>query len=223
MIAACDNQLRVRHSLPQQLERLNHEFEPLVGSPLAKSENAMGIAATREVRKLWSSGKDAVGTKMDVIAPVFIVEDLAISRHENGYGVCKQQHARCDCTCAAIEPLMPNAGIFQIDGVHEVMQGDVRIASAQAGEQRSGEAAESNQGIMAEGAEQKVEPYNVGLQLVDRPDQTESTSRIIERPAALDLQARRFLMWIWKFIRQDGQAKEGVALKFLRDVKSVLA
>ncbi len=118
---------------------------------------------------------------------------------------------------------MPDASILQIDGVHQMMQRDVRIASAQASKQRRREAAEGNEGIVAERAEQEIEPNDIGLALVNGPDQAENTARIVERPAALHLEALALLMRIRKFVRENGQAKEWVALQFLRDMKSVFA
>jgi hypothetical protein len=45
------------------------------------------------------------------------------------------------------------------------------IAAAQAGKQRGHQSRERNQGIAAEGAEQQVEPDDIGLQLAERAQQ----------------------------------------------------
>ena len=41
MIAATDHQLRIGQRGLDNLERLNHQLKPLVGSPLAESQDAL--------------------------------------------------------------------------------------------------------------------------------------------------------------------------------------
>jgi len=212
MIAAGNDKLRAGHSLLQQFEGLDHQFEPLVSSPLAESEDAMGIAAAGEIRKFGAVGEDAMRAKVHVVASVLVVENLAISGHEHGNGIGQQQHARGHRTRCFIEPGMTNTGIFEIDGVHEVMQGDVGIAPAEAREERRGESAKGNDGIAPESAEQKVEPHDVGLAFIDRSDQTEAAARIIERPATDNLEAFWLFTRSGEFIREDGQAEKWIAL-----------
>jgi hypothetical protein len=61
MISSSDDQLRVRHSLREQMKRLDHQFEPLVSSPFAESENAvLRIATPGEIRIFGCSAQDAV-------------------------------------------------------------------------------------------------------------------------------------------------------------------
>ena len=57
MVAAGYNQLRIRYGIGEERKRLDHEFEPLIGSPLAERENAvLRIAAAGKVRIFGSSG-----------------------------------------------------------------------------------------------------------------------------------------------------------------------
>jgi len=56
MIAACHDELCVRHPIRQQIERFHHQFEAFISSPLAESEDVLGrIAAPGKVRKLRAS------------------------------------------------------------------------------------------------------------------------------------------------------------------------
>lgn len=61
---------------------------------------------------------------------------------------------------------MPHAYVFQFDGVDQVMQGHVRVMSAQTCEQRGHQAAESDDWILAKGAEEQIEPDDVRFQTV---------------------------------------------------------
>jgi hypothetical protein len=84
MISSRDNKSCFRYFGGKQLKRLNHQFKPFVGAPLAESENSRRISAHREIRKFWSPGQNAVGPQMHVIAPVLVIQNLPISRHQDG-------------------------------------------------------------------------------------------------------------------------------------------
>lgn len=92
---------------------------------------------------------------------------------------------------------MLDPGIFQIDGIHQVMQCDVGVTATQAGQQRCGQSAERRNWTMPERAEQQVEPDNVRLQSVHSFQQTYDTSRIVERPTALDMKPLWFFRLSW--------------------------
>ena len=88
MVAACDDELGIRHPVRQQIESLHHQLKPLIGSPLAESENALiGISATGKIGELGTARENSVRPQMHIVAPVFIVQYFSISRHEHGYGV----------------------------------------------------------------------------------------------------------------------------------------
>ena len=83
MVSAGDDQLGVRQDASYGLECVEHEFEALVGSPLAKRQYAMlRIAAPGEVRVLGSSGQHSVGPDMNIVMPIFFVENPAIAGHK---------------------------------------------------------------------------------------------------------------------------------------------
>ena len=84
MVAASNYQLGVRNFCRNVFERLHHQLEALVSSPLAERENAvLRITAAREVRELRAVGEDAVRAQMNVVAAVLVVQDLAIAGHQH--------------------------------------------------------------------------------------------------------------------------------------------
>ena len=68
---------------------------------------------------------------MDVIMAIFLVENFAVSRHQYRDRIREQQHPRRKGSGRAIEARVLYAGIFQVNCVHQVMQGDMGIAAAQ--------------------------------------------------------------------------------------------
>lgn len=68
------------------------------------------------------------------------------------------------------------------------------VTAAEPCQQRSHQAAESHKGITTEGAEEQVEPNDVGLQTLDRRHQTKRACWIIERPATLDCKPIQFMV-----------------------------
>jgi hypothetical protein len=57
---------------------------------------------------------------------------------------------------------MSNSRIFQVHGIHQMMQGDVGVSPAKPGEERSEKTHEGVQGIAAECTEKQVEPHYIG-------------------------------------------------------------
>jgi len=84
MITTCDYESSLGHLGCKEVERLDHEFEALVSSPLAKGQDAMRRRApTREVRKLWPPGQQSVSSQVDIVATIFVVQNFAISGHQH--------------------------------------------------------------------------------------------------------------------------------------------
>jgi hypothetical protein len=84
MIATGNYQLRIRQGFYNDVECLDHEFEPLVSSPFSESQDAMlGIAAPGKIRILRSARQHAMGSHVNILAAVFFVKDFAIARHQN--------------------------------------------------------------------------------------------------------------------------------------------
>jgi hypothetical protein len=88
MISAGNHEFGVRHLLGDQIERLDHEFKALVSAPLAKGKNAVGGSApSREIGEFRSARKNAMGAQVDVIASIFVIQNLAVSGHEHRNGI----------------------------------------------------------------------------------------------------------------------------------------
>ena len=113
MVAAADDQLGAWHRVAHNPERINHEFEPLIGSPLAERKDAvLRIAAPRKVRVFGSSRQNAVGADVNIVAAVFVVKDRAVSRHEYRDRIRQKEHSGGDCASHAIETRVPNACVL---------------------------------------------------------------------------------------------------------------
>jgi hypothetical protein len=95
------------------LKRLDHQLQALVGSPFAESQNAMlGIAPPGEVWILRLSREDSVRAKMNIIATILFVEDLAIPGHEHGNGVRQKKHLGSGGAKQAIGARVAHSGVF---------------------------------------------------------------------------------------------------------------
>lgn len=106
---------------------------------------------------------------------------------------------------------MPDSGIRQLDGIHQVMESNVSVAAGESCQQWSHQAAESNDGITTERTEKEIEPYDIRLQPPDRSHEAEHACRIIERPATQNREAIQFVMIIRDFVRQNREIQEGIA------------
>jgi hypothetical protein len=226
MIAARDDQRHIRKLGANQGKSFEHELETLVSSPLAEREDAMGIATTREIRILRTARQNAVSPHVHVVAAVFVGEDLAIAGHQYRHGVGEQQHARGEGASQAIGTDETNADVFEIDGIHEMVQGDVGVAAAQTSEQRNRQAGKSTQRMVAESAEEQIEPRNIGLEFAQDAEQPQCARRVIRRPAAHDGETGKFALRAVgrrKAIAENGEIDKRIALQFLSDVQPVLA
>src|SRR5215469_12823970 len=127
----------------EQIKSLDHEFQALVRSPLSKSQNPESRGATtREIRQFGTPSQQSVGTEMDVVAAVLVIQNLAIAGHKYGDRIGEQQHPGGYRTSEAVKTLVAHAGILEFDGIHEMVQSHVRISPPQTCEQRRQEAAE---------------------------------------------------------------------------------
>lgn len=121
----------------------------------------LGIAAAGKIRVFRHAREHAMGANMNVVVTIFLGEDFSISRHEHRDGIREKQQSRGHCASHAIGTRVSNAGILQIDGIHEVVQCDVCVATAQTRKQRSEEPEEGIQRITAECAEEQIEPNDI--------------------------------------------------------------
>jgi hypothetical protein len=224
VVSSGDDEPGLREGFGENVERLNHEFEAFVSSPLTEGKNALfGIAAAGEIGIFRARGEDAVGAEMHVVASIFFMKDLAVSGHEHGDGIRAQEHFGGDSAGQTVGARMLDAGIFKVDGVHQVMQGDMRVAAGQTSEKRCQEAREGDERVPAEGAEEQVEPHYIGLELVDRAENSNRAGRIVEGPAAEDGEAVEFGLRRGELVGKDGEAQKRVAAKFVRNMQPILA
>jgi hypothetical protein len=56
--------------------------------------------------------------QVNVVSPIFVIQDFAISRHEYRNGVCEQQHSRGHGARHSIEALVTNSDVFEFHGIH---------------------------------------------------------------------------------------------------------
>jgi hypothetical protein len=66
---------------------------------------------------------------MNIGSAIFFVQNLAIARHEHRNRIRQQKHARGQRSSHPVEARVAYAGIFQIDGIHQVMQSNVRVTA----------------------------------------------------------------------------------------------
>jgi hypothetical protein len=119
MVSPGNHQLCVWQLLSDEVKSLYHQLETFVGSPLAERQNSvLGISAPGEVREFRPARKNAMRTKVHVIAPVLVVEDLAIAGHQHRHRVREQQHSRSHGARKAIEPFMSHPDILQFHRIH---------------------------------------------------------------------------------------------------------
>lgn len=121
---------------------------------------------------------------MHIIPAVFIAEDLAISRHQYRDGICEQQHPRRDSARGAINTSVPHSRIFEIDGIHQMMQSDVGVASAHARQHWCHQSQKRIQRIAPKCAKKQIEPDYVRLYLSNRFKDTQHIQRVVKGPAA---------------------------------------
>jgi hypothetical protein len=185
MISPANHKLRVWKNTGNDAKSLDHQLQPLVGAPFAKRQYAvLRIAAPGKIRILRSLREYAVRTKVNVIAPIFLVQNFPVSRHEHGNRIRKQQHSCGERPRHTIEARVPNARVLQIHSIHQMMQGHMRVAAAHARHQRGKQAQKSVQGIAPECAEQQVEPHHIRFYLPESFENPRPTSRIVEPPAS---------------------------------------
>jgi hypothetical protein len=155
MISPRNYEFGLRQLPSKQVESLNHEFQTLVRAPFSKGQNVVGRSSTtRKVRKFGATSQQSVGAKMNIVAAVLIIQDLAISRHENRHGVRKKKHPGCHSTCEAVKAFTAHTYILQFHGIHEMVQSHMGVPSTETCEQGGHEAAESYEWVSAKSAEQ---------------------------------------------------------------------
>ena len=86
-----DDQPGIRQCLSDNFERIKQEFEPFVGPPLTKRQNPMfRISPPGKIRVFRFPRQNTVGPQMNIVTAIFVIKNLAVSRHQNGNGIRKQ-------------------------------------------------------------------------------------------------------------------------------------
>jgi hypothetical protein len=84
MVSSSDHKLRLGDPRGDEIEGLDHQFEAFIGAPLSERQNTLdGAAAPREVGELRPAGKNPMRAQVDVVSSVLVVQNFAISRHED--------------------------------------------------------------------------------------------------------------------------------------------
>ena len=229
MVGSRNHQLRIRKLRAHQTEGFDHQFETLVRSPFPEGQNAMRMPAPRQVRILRPVRENSVSSYVHVIAPILVRKDFAISGHQHRDRVRQQQHAGRDRARHPVSAGEANPEIFQIDGVHQMMQRNVRVAPGHAGEQGQRQSSKRIRRPVPECAEQKIEPDDIGPAFSYCRQQSVDAARLVRRPAAhyrktWELRQERNAGSSGAYlIGQDRQIDKLVALQLARNVKTVFA
>src|SRR5689334_5107467 len=79
VIASRNYELNVGHTRSNKRERFENLFEPFVGSPFAKREDAMNrITARRKIRWFRAAGKDSMHADMNVVPAIAFAQRAPI-------------------------------------------------------------------------------------------------------------------------------------------------
>jgi hypothetical protein len=131
MVSTAHNQLRVGHGIVDNLESLDHQLQSLIRSPLSESQNAvLRIAAPRKVGIFRPAGEHAMRAKMNIVASIFVLQNLAIARHEHRHGIRQQKRPGGERAGCPVCTRVAHPGVFEIDCIHQMVQSDVGIAAA---------------------------------------------------------------------------------------------
>jgi hypothetical protein len=184
MVSSSDYKLCVRKRALYHVERFDHEFQTFIGPPLTKCQDAvLGIATPGKVRILGAAGQNPMRAHMDVVPAIFFVKDFSIARHEYRNRICKQEHPSGKGACQPVGARKTYPRVPQINRVHQMVQGDVRVVTSQTSQQRGHEARECNQRLASKSAEQKIEPNYIRLQLLQGSEKANGIRRVIKFPA----------------------------------------
>jgi hypothetical protein len=181
MVAAGNYQPGIGQLRRHDLERVDHEFEALIGSPLAERENAMfGIAAPRKVGRFGPGSQNAVRADVNIVAAILFVQNFTVSGHEHRNRIGQQQHSGSDGASHAVSACVTNAGILQVYGVHQMVQGDMGVTASQTREERSKQPGKRDERIASKSAEEQIEPHNVRLQPSNGAQKSNRAEWVIE-------------------------------------------
>src|SRR5882672_7955839 len=132
MVASRDHQSCIWQASGDRPEGFNDWLESLVGAPFAECQYpSHRIASSGKVRVFRALRKDTVRPDMHVSASVLFHEDLAISGYENRNGVGFKKYSSSKGPCGPVQLGEAHARVFQIDPLHQMVQGHMSIAAGQ--------------------------------------------------------------------------------------------
>ncbi|HTC46757.1 MAG TPA: hypothetical protein VK722_05520 [Candidatus Aquilonibacter sp.] len=111
------------------------------------------IATAGKIRIFGFSGKNAVRAQMYIVAAIFLVQNLAVSRHQHRDRVRHEKHLCGKCAGQAVAARMADAGIFQVHRIHQMVQGHMRVAAGKARKHRREKAGKCGERVAPECAE----------------------------------------------------------------------
>src|SRR5580700_10339605 len=94
------------------------------------------VSAPCKVGRVRLSRKDSVRTNGNPAAPVLLVQSFPVSRKQYGDRVRTQQQVRGQQAAQAIQSRIGDGRINQVDGLEQLVQGDVRVDAAQSCQSR---------------------------------------------------------------------------------------
>gem|GEM_PF-1358865 len=193
MVSAANHQLGIGQRFRHILECFNHQLQPLISSPLAEGQNAMfRIAAAGKIRIFGFSGKNAVGSQMNIVAAILLVQYLAVSGHQHRDGVRHEKHLRGKCAGQAVAARMTHTSVFQVHRIHQMVQGYVGVTAGKARKHRREKSGECDEWFAPECAEEKIEPNHIRFQSSNHAQDANCACRIVEGPATLDGEVLEF-------------------------------
>jgi len=132
VIATRDYQFDVRKPFGDQFEGLKHRLQSFVSPQLSKSQKPVyRIAPKREVGIFGQVRQNAMSPHMNVLPSVLLQKNFAVGGHQNSHRVGHQQHSGGKSTGCPIQARETHASVFQIDCIHQMVQGHMGITATQ--------------------------------------------------------------------------------------------
>jgi hypothetical protein len=224
MVSSAHHQAGRGQNLRDQLKRIDHQLEPFVGSPLPESQNAMlRVPAPGKIRALGFSRQNAMRAEMHILAAIFFMKNFAITGHEYRHRIRQQKHSSGYRAGGAVGAGVADSRVFQIDGIHQMVQSDMGIAAAEPRQQGGQQPGEGDQRISAKCTEQQIEPHHIRLQLAQGAQNSKRAGGIVEGPAAHDRKPVQFAQVGRNLIAEDGEVQKRIAVQLRRDMQPILA
>jgi ribosomal protein L44E len=107
---------------------------------------------------------------------------------------------------------MENARVAEVDVVHQVMKGDVRVSACEARQCRRHQAEECGKRTITEGGEKQVEPNYVRLQLSYCAQESLRVIQRVKAPAPANIEVLKFLMGFTELVGENCDTQQFVTL-----------